>query len=103
MKIEIKNEKEVCLIPSGRIDVANSQEFKQQLSDLYDKGFNYIEIDFSDVTGIDSSGLGKLLLFQSKLKERSGELSIINVNNNYVKTMFSLIHLNKVMKIEGLS
>ncbi len=103
MKVEKKNENEVCLIPSGRIDVTYSQEFKQQLSELYDEGFNYIEIDFSDVTGIDSSGLGKLFLFQSKLKERGGELSIINVNNNNVKTMFSMIHLNKVIKIEGLS
>ncbi len=28
MKVEKKNENEACLIPSGRIDVTNSQEFK---------------------------------------------------------------------------
>ncbi len=103
MKVEKKNENEACLVPSGRIDISNSQELKQQLLSLYDEGINYIEMDFSNVTGIDSSGLGKLLLFQKKLKERGGELSITSINNDYVKKMFSMIHLYKVIKIEGMS
>ena len=102
MKIE-KHENEACLLPEGRIDISNSQELKQQLLAVYEEGFNQIEIDFSKVTGIDSSGLGKLLLFQKKLKERGGELSIVNINNEYVKKMFTMIHLYKVIKIEGMS
>ncbi len=103
MKVEIKNENEVRLMPEGRIDIAKSIEFQQQLLTLFNEGFNNIELDFSNVTGVDSAGLGKLLLFHKKLKMRSGELSIINVNNDYVKTTFSRIHLYKVIKIEGLS
>lgn len=103
MKVEKKNENEASLIPSDRIDISNLQELKQQLLALYDEGFNYIEMDFSNVTGIDSYGLGKLLLFQKKLKERGGELSINNISNEYVKKMFSMIHLYKVIKIEGMS
>ena len=103
MKVEKKNENEACLTPGGRIDISNSQELKQQLLRLYDEGFNYLKIDFSSVTSIDSSGLGKLLLLQKKLEERGGGLSIVNINNDYVKRMFSMIHLYKVIKIEGLS
>jgi len=102
MKVEKKNENEACLTPGGRIDISNSQEFKQQLLRLYDEGFNYIKMDFRNVTAIDSSGLGKLLLLQKKLVERGGELSIVNINE-HVKRMFSMIHLYKVIKIEGLS
>ncbi len=103
MEVEKKNENEVCLIPGGKIDISNVYEFEQQLYVLYNEGFNYIKMDFSNVTGIDSAGLGKLLLFQKKLEERDGELSIVNLNNDYVKRMFSMIHLYKVIKIEGLS
>lgn len=92
----------VTLIPEGRIDVVNSQNLKQELLNLYNEGINEIVIDFSKITSIDSSGLGKLLLFQKKLKERGGELKIINVTNDYIQNMFKMIHLNKVIKIENM-
>lgn len=92
----------VIIKPEGRIDVANSQNLKQELLNLYNEGVNYIVIDFAEITSIDSSGLGKLLLFQKKLKERGGELSIINVTNDYIQNMFKMIHLNKVINIENM-
>ena len=92
----------VTLKPEGRIDVVNSVTLKQELLNLYNEGINEIIIDFSKITSIDSSGLGKLLLFQKKLKERGGELRIINVTNDYIKNMFKMIHLNKVIKIENM-
>ncbi|WP_211274632.1 STAS domain-containing protein [Anaerobacillus arseniciselenatis] len=100
---QIKNgNSKVTLIPEGRIDVVNSQNLKQELLNLYNDGVNEIIIDFSKITSIDSSGLGKLLLFQKKLKERGGELRIINVTNDYIQNMFKMIHLNKVIKIENM-
>ncbi len=100
---QIKNGNgKVTLIPEGRIDVVNSQNLKQELLNLYNDGVKEIVIDFSKITSIDSSGLGKLLLFQKKLKERGGELRIINVTNDYIQNMFKMIHLNKVIKIENM-
>jgi anti-sigma B factor antagonist len=84
-----------------RIDLANSHLLKDQLQELYDEGFQIITLDFSHATGIDSSGLGKLLLFQKKLKERNGELRIINITSAYIKKMFKMIHLYKVINIEN--
>jgi anti-sigma B factor antagonist len=100
---KIRNDEgKVTIIPEGRIDVVNSQNLKQELLNLFNEGINEIVIDFSKIASIDSSGLGKLLLFQKKLKERGGELSIINVTNDYIKNMFQMIHLNKVIKIENM-
>ncbi|MFW5988065.1 MAG: STAS domain-containing protein [bacterium] len=102
MKInKISNEK-VKVRPEGSIDFTNSQELKKELLNLFDEGFNKIIIDFERVESIDSSGLGKLLLFQKKLKERDGILKIINVTSDYIKNMFDMIHLNKVIDIEGI-
>ena len=101
MKVE-KNGNQAVVIPDGRIDITNSQDLKKKLLEIFDDGYDEIVIDFSNISSIDSSGLGKLLLFHKKLKERGGELRIINVGSDYVKKMFSMIHLNKVINIEGL-
>ncbi|OEH85610.1 anti-anti-sigma factor [Desulfuribacillus stibiiarsenatis] len=102
MDIVKNGEKEAMIIPKGRIDMSNSHILKDKLLELYNDSYLFITIDFSDVAGIDSSGLGKLLLFQKKLKEKNGELKIINVSSEYIKKMFEMIHLNKVIHIETL-
>lgn len=84
----------------GRIDVSNSNELKTMLAEKYNEGMNVITINFEHVTSIDSSGIGKLLLFQKKLKDRGGELKLVNVKNEYIMNMFRMIHLHKVISIE---
>lgn len=99
MRVErLKNN--AIIKPEGRIDIRNSQELKKKMLQIYDEGYKYVIIDFSEVESIDSSGLGKLLLFQKKLKERDGELKITKINNDYIKKMFKMIHLDKVINIE---
>ena len=102
MKVNKISDEKVKVKPEGRIDFTNSQDLKKDLLNLFDEGFNEVIIDFEKVESIDSSGLGKLLLFQKKLKERDGILKIINVTSDYIKNMFDMIHLNKVIDIEGL-
>ncbi len=99
MKIEKQSGNKVVITPSERIDITNSNDLKQKVLALFDEGYIFVTIDFGSVSGIDSSGLGKLLLFQKKLRERNGELTIINITSEYVKKMFNMIHLNKVINI----
>lgn len=99
MEVNRKNNQSAEVIPHDKIDITNSDDFKNNLLELFDEGYKYITIDFSDVTGIDSSGLGKLLLFQKKLAEVNGKLSVVNVKNEYVSKMFKMIHLDKVIDI----
>ncbi|MCK8824820.1 STAS domain-containing protein [Fuchsiella alkaliacetigena] len=103
--MQIKKEEgyKATITPESRIDITNSQDLKEDLLAIYEEGYEEIIIDFTNVDSIDSSGLGKLLLFHKKLKERDGKLRIINVSSDYVKKMFKMIHLNKVIDIEGLS
>ncbi len=99
MKVNRINVTEAVIIPTGNINISNSDELKEKLLALYNEGVNMITIDFQNVRSIDSSGLGKLLLFQKKLKERRGTLRIINIYSDHIKKMFSLIHLDKVITI----
>ena len=100
MKINRVSDEKVIVNPNKEIDFTNSQELKENLMELYEEGFNEIIIDFEEVESIDSSGLGKLLLFHKKLKEREGSLKIINIESDYIRNMFEMIHLNKVIEID---
>ncbi|MFW5787682.1 MAG: STAS domain-containing protein [Halanaerobiales bacterium] len=96
----IINEEKVVISPEGEIDFTNSQTLKRELLDLFNDGYKDVIIDFGDVEGIDSSGLGKLLLFHKKLKEKEGKLTIRNIQSEYIRNMFDMIHLHKVIEIE---
>ncbi len=100
MKIDRVSDEKAIILPDSTIDISNSHQLKEKLLGLYDQGFTDIIIDFSQVKSIDSSGLGKLLLFHKKLKEKDGRLKIRNINSEYIKKMFKMIHLYKVIDIE---
>jgi len=96
----IKSEGKAVIYLDEKIDIINSPELKEKLQALYNEGIYVISVDFSITRMIDSSCLGKLLMFQKKLKERNGELKIINVTSDYIKKMFDMIHLDRVINIE---
>ena len=83
-----------------KVNIANSVALKNVLQDLHSENYKTVNIDFLETKIIDSSCLGKLLMFQKKFKENEGELIITNVTSGYIKKMFALIHLHKVINIE---
>jgi len=95
---EINDGKAIVYL-EGEIDFTNSQDFKNELLKIYDQNIKDVEIDFGRLESIDSSGLGKILLFNKKLEEINGELKIKNVKSEYIREMFEMIQLNKVIKI----
>lgn len=104
MSIEVEYHENGALIKlAEKIDITNSGELKKVIMSVYDQGYNSVILDFTGVNMIDSSGIGKLLLFQNKLKQRGGELKIINITSDNIRKMFSMIHLYKVINIENLS
>ncbi len=43
-----------------------------------------------------------LVFFQKNLKERGGELKLVNVKDNHVKHVFDLLCLRRVITIEEI-
>ncbi len=82
------------------VDLTNASEFKQALQSLYDQGYNTINVNCMNLQMIDGTGLGRLVLIQKKLKERGGELKLINVTNDYVKYFFDIIDIQRYISIE---
>ncbi len=82
-----------------KINIASSARLKDILQSLCNESYKLVTIDFSQVKVIDSTCLGTLLLFQKKLGENGGELIITNVTSDYIKKMFTLIQLPRVIDI----
>lgn len=101
MHIEIH---EQCgkVVPPEKIDLTNVGEFKHALQSLYERGYNSIEVDCIDLAMIDSAGLGNLVMFQRKLKERGGKLKMININHSYIKHLFDMLELSKIINIKEM-
>lgn len=99
MKTEIEGNS-AWIIPGGNIDLTNAERLKEEFEELVeDKDILHIEIDFKNVKKIDSSGLGKILLFHKIMREKGGSIQLKNVNSEYVLKVFDMVDLNQVINI----
>ena len=99
MQVENHEEYSNIILPEV-VDLMTAPEFKKALKALYEEGCNNINIDCSNLGMIDSAGIGILALYQKRLKERGGELKLVNVTNDYIKHLFEMIDLARVISIE---
>lgn len=81
------------------LNMESSRRLKKQLIDLLENGTKHVVLDFADTESIDSSGLGKLLLFNQKFKETGRKFAVSNVRHVEVTTLFRLINLDKIIVI----
>ncbi len=99
MQVE-KHEGYARIILPEVIDLINAPEFKKALKSLNEQDYKMINVDCGKLEMIDSAGIGSLVFFQKKLKDRGGELKLINVTNDYIKHLFEMIDLARVISIE---
>ncbi len=84
---------------SGRIDNESGPVFQEALDKAFASNPSRISLDFGKVTFINSSGIGKLLLFYKQVHNRNGEIHIAGINDE-VFTLFKAIRLDKLIPIE---
>ncbi|MFU8789974.1 MAG: STAS domain-containing protein [Methylobacter sp.] len=88
----------VLFIREERIDAHNSNDLKETILHLIERGEVNIVIQLEQVRFIDSSGLGALLSGYKNAAARSGKLVITNMQRQ-VLSMFELTRLNRVFEI----
>lgn len=99
MKIERFEDHGVITLPQ-EVNLINISEFKQAVQALSEQDCKQIYLDCSQLKMIDSAGLGSFVLCQKQLKKHGGELKIANVHHEYVKHLFDMIDLKRVINIE---
>lgn len=94
------SEKSATIQVNGKLDATNSHKLKEVFNKIDHPQHPEVILDFTDLEMIDSSGIGKILVFYKKVKENNGNLIIRNPNS-YICEIFDLIQLNKIIEIQN--
>src|ERR687886_712315 len=84
--------------PSGILDGTKAGQFRQEIANLVDSGVDIVLVDLKDVTFMDSSGLGALVLALKTVRAAGGKLFICSINEQ-VKMLFELTSMDRVFEI----
>jgi anti-anti-sigma factor len=83
---------------SGIINTENSQEVRENITDLLKSGTAIVLVDCEDVTFMDSSALGALVLAFKTLRASGTKLFLCSINEQ-VRILFELTGMDKVFEI----
>ncbi|MEA5508150.1 STAS domain-containing protein [Crocosphaera sp. UHCC 0190] len=84
--------------PSGIFDGTKSAQFRQQISHSVQGNIQIIVIDFKDVSFMDSSGLGALVLSLKTVRAAGAKLFLCSINEQ-IQMLFELTSMDRVFEI----
>ncbi|NEO56250.1 MAG: STAS domain-containing protein [Okeania sp. SIO3B5] len=84
--------------PNGILDGTKATAFRQEISEQVEAGADIILIDFKDVTFMDSSGLGALVLALKTVRAAGSQLVVCSINEQ-VRILFELTSMDRVFEI----
>ncbi len=84
--------------PIGILDSTKAEEFRQSVEDLLQNGAETILVDLKDITFIDSSGLGTLVVLLKKIRGLNRSLCLCSTNDQ-VRMLFELTSMDRVFEI----
>ncbi len=89
---------EIVLSVQGPLSGEATAEFQSRMEALTAGHYLTVTLDFSQTPSINSSALGKILLFRKKLAEGGRTLQIVGCSDALFKT-FQMIKFDKLVTI----
>ena len=83
----------------GEMDINSYTSVKNELNDMIKKETLDLKIDCSELSYIDSTGIGVLIGILKKIKKKDKMLYIINAEKN-IKRLFNITGLDKIFVIK---
>ena len=97
LKYENKEDKLLVFLV-GELDHHSSEEVRNKIDDRIEReNITNLIFDFSNVTFMDSSGIGVVIGRYKKISQKGGSLCITNVHGS-VKRVFELSGMFKIIK-----
>jgi stage II sporulation protein AA (anti-sigma F factor antagonist) len=94
-----KEDDKLVVYMMGELDHHSAEEVRSKIDDRLDReNINKLVMDFTNVTFMDSSGIGVVIGRFKKISLKKGDLCITNVNNS-VKRVFDLSGMFKIIKL----
>jgi anti-anti-sigma factor len=84
--------------PSGILDGTRAAQFRQEINELVENKADIVVIDFKDVTFMDSSGLGALVLALKTVRAAKAQLFLCSINDQ-IKMLFDLTSMDRVFEV----
>jgi anti-sigma B factor antagonist len=104
MDIEVSSKGRAMVVKpaAARVDIEVAGQFRNALLQLIEQGARSLVVDMSQVSFIDSSGLGALVsaLKALKTQERNGDIKLANVQPP-VTALLEIIRLQRVFSSYG--
>ncbi len=88
----------LVLLPKGRIEAPDIEEFEDSIHERIVSGDLNIIIDFADVEAIDSAGIRSLLSIAARLVVKHGKLVLCGIGNN-LGTLLRVTAFDQVVEI----
>lgn len=99
MALQSRKEKNATVAQwQGPLGVDNHTQFKDGMQVLIDAKEYALVLDLSDVTFIDSTGLGVMTAILRRVKQAGGNLILVNLQEE-VKPIFEITGLKKIFTI----
>lgn len=92
-----KNNEVMVVRLSGELMVNSVSKLKDEFNE-YQSNSKYFLFDFKNISMIDSSGLGYIVYCLKKLREKEGDLKIVNLENQ-AKLIFEITRVNSIVDI----
>lgn len=97
LKFDKKDDKLIVLL-TGELDHHSAEEVRAKIDDRLDRDkINKLVMNFSEVTFMDSSGIGVVIGRYKKLLGKNGEICVVEVKDR-VKKVFELSGMFKIIK-----
>jgi anti-sigma B factor antagonist len=81
--------------PVGEVDIASAAKFRKALNDAYERTRADIRLDASELTYIDSTGLGVIIGAFGRIQENGHQICVENPRAN-VKKLLQITSLDKI-------
>lgn len=83
---------------AGRLNMVEAGNLKACIDQTVDNGHARLVMDLSDVSFVDSSGLGSLIAGLKKARQAGGDLRIAAAQEQ-VRTVLGLTNLDRVLRL----
>ncbi|KAA0544567.1 STAS domain-containing protein [Bacillus sp. BGMRC 2118] len=101
LDVEVKRENQECFVQiKGEIDAYTAPGLKSELVPIAEEKGIQLTLDLSNVSYIDSTGLGVLVGTLKLTRKNDGSMCLIGLNER-VTRLFKITGLNEIMDIRG--
>jgi anti-sigma B factor antagonist len=101
MAIEVRKEGNVIVVDiSGRMTIGKADvDLREKFADLLEAGERSFVFDMTQVSYIDSAGVGETVACQKRVREKDGIIRLVMPQQGKVREIFVIAYLDRAFEI----